>query len=87
VSIGVEDRSLRLLHGLIVSLQIGDIPRALEAITSDFKVSLWPSGRSINDISNAPPLITRGLDARAECGPVRIQPKISGNFVTLPQGP
>jgi hypothetical protein len=32
VSVGVEDRSLRLLHGLIVGLQVGGIPRALEAI-------------------------------------------------------
>ena len=30
MSVGVEDRSLRLLHVLIVSLQIGGIPRALE---------------------------------------------------------
>ena len=42
MSVGVEDRSLRLLNGLIVGLQIGGIPRALEAINLEFKVSLTP---------------------------------------------
>ena len=37
MSVGLEDRSLRLLHGLIVSLQIDGIPKALETLNFRFQ--------------------------------------------------